>query len=791
MITFLTSSFIENQDRDSYIAKPLIDSNGFVDNLKKYWKDDSKILIFASNPEDFSENDFKKERILDSFSLAGFSVENIKIYDNRNDESLKKLVHWADVIYLSGGHCPTENKYIKKSGLKEALNEFNGIVIALSAGSVNAAENVLLIPEEKGEAIDKDFIYFTDGLGLTDINIIPHSQYLKDVILDGKQMMKDIFIPFSYERKLHLLPDGSYFMIKDGETYLFGEAEVLSNGIIYPIKTGPVHTSDRMIKADEWQVIANAGYDAIFKININNDTIDFIHYSKFFEEKCFDDLRVKTYRGFLDAVAGMIVDEERKAMDDGTALNLVIQEIEKNGIFVATFHVDTEEGTRAENVRIFRTREKNVLMCIIVDIAFILDHDWMTDIYSRVGFIRILKKILPMLAETGKYSLCFTNILNFKAINNLFGEKKGDLIIFQERDVLINDLKPLIIGHLDADHYALVVENKYLEKDYLKNVCRQIYKEKYKQYTFYIRLGVYPIEQKDVSVTHMLDCAKLAENKINTALNENIRIYDDEMRIEYDNRHILTQDLSEGIKNKELIPYFQPIVDTKTKEIVSAEALIRWKHHSMGMLPPNFFITTFEENGEISKITKYMVDSVAKMCIDRRKMGLATVPCAVNLSRMDFYDPLLMDELFNKISKVEDIHQLLKVEVTESAYAVLEKEALYYLSELKKLGIKVLLDDYGSGMSSLSTLETFEFDTIKLDMGFIKKIGVSTAAESIIRTTIEMAHALGADVVAEGVETEAQREFLQYANCDMIQGYLFFKPMDEKQFEELLNKKNN
>ncbi|MBQ1327268.1 MAG: Type 1 glutamine amidotransferase-like domain-containing protein, partial [Eubacterium sp.] len=544
-------SFIENQDRDSYIAKPLIDSNGFVDNLKKYWKDDSKILIFASNPEDFPENDFKKERIMDGFSLAGFSVENVNIYDHRNNEDIKKMIHWADVIYLSGGHCPTENKFIKETGLKEALKEFNGIFIGLSAGSVNAAGSVFLIPEEKGEAIDKDFIYFTEGLGLTDINIIPHSEYLKEVILDGKHMMNDIFIPFSYERKLYLLPDGSYFMIKDGETQLFGEAEVLFDGKIYPIKTGMVHTFDRMIKAGEWKVISNAGYDAVFKVDIENDKIDFIHYSKFFEEKCFDDLRVKTYRGFLDAVSEMIVDEERKAMDDGTALDIVLRDIEKNGIFVATFHVDTEEGTRAENVRIFRTREKNVLMCIIVDIAFILDHDWMTDIYSRVGFIRILKKILPMLAETGKYSLCFTNILNFKAINNLFGEKKGDLIIFQERDVLINDLKPLIIGHLDADHYALVVENKYLEKDYLKNVCRQIYKEKYKQYTFYIRLGVYPIEQKDVSVTHMLDCAKLAENKINTALNENIRIYDDEMRIEYDNRHILTQDLSEGIKNKE------------------------------------------------------------------------------------------------------------------------------------------------------------------------------------------------------------------------------------------------
>lgn len=788
MITFLTSSFIVNTDKESYIPSPLMDSNDFIYNLKKYWKDNSNILIIASDPEDFPENDFKKKRIMDGFSLAGFSIENVNIYDHRNNEDIKKMIHWADVIYLSGGHCPTENKFIKETGLKEALKEFNGIFIGLSAGSVNAASSVFLIPEEKGEAIDKDFIYFTEGLGLTDINIIPHSGYLKEVILDGKHMMNDIFIPFSYERKLYLLPDGSYFMIKDGETQLFGEAEVLFDGKIYPIKTGMVHTFDRMIKADEWKVISNAGYDAVFKVDIENDKIDFIHYSDFFKKKGFDDLRVRTYRGFLDAVAGMIVDEERKAMDDGTALDLVIQEIEKTGIFVATFHVDTEEGTRAENVRIFRTVCKGELMCIIVDIAFTLDHDWMTDIYSRIGFIRTLKNALPSIGSTNNYSLCFTNILNFKAINNLFGEKKGDLIIFQERDALRNGLKPLLIGHLDADHYALVVENRYLEKENLKKVCRQIYKEKYKQYVFHIRLGVYPIENPDVSVTHMLDCAKLAENKINEALNENIRVYDGEMITEYDMRHILIQDLSDGIRNKDIIPYYQPIVDTRTGEIVSAEALVRWKHLSMGMLPPSFFITTFEENGEISKITRYMMDAVASLGIERRNKGLVTVPCAVNLSRMDFYDPLLMDETINKIASIKDIDKLIKVEVTESAYAVLEKEALYYLNKLKKLGIKVLLDDYGSGMSSLSTLETFEFDTIKLDMGFVKKIGVSKAAEAIIRTTIGMAHALGADVVAEGVETELQREFLLDAECDMIQGYLFYKPVDSKQFEEILNK---
>ena len=129
---------------------------------------------------------------------------------------------------------------------------------------------------------------------------------------------------------------------------------------------------------------------------------------------------------------------------------------------------------------------------------------------------------------------------------------------------------------------------------------------------------------------------------------------------------------------------------------------------------------------------------------------------------------------------------MLKLEVTESAYAVLESDALSFLEEMQKLRLSIMLDDFGSGMSSLSTLELCDFDTIKLDMGFIRKIGKSEKTEAIIRHTIGMAHDMGAKVVAEGVENKEQLEFLQAVGCDMIQGYYFYKPMPEEEFAALL-----
>ena len=145
-----------------------------------------------------------------------------------------------------------------------------------------------------------------------------------------------------------------------------------------------------------------------------------------------------------------------------------------------------------------------------------------------------------------------------------------------------------------------------------------------------------------------------------------------------------------------------------------------------------------------------------------------------------------MDMFRQKLRNLESIQNILKLEITESAYAVLESDALIFLNEMKNLRLSLLLDDFGSGMSSLSTLECYDFDTVKLDMGFMAKIGKSPKAEAIIRHTIGMSHDMGAKVIAEGVEHIEQLEFLRSVGCDMIQGYYFYKPMPEADFAKLL-----
>jgi len=207
----------------------------------------------------------------------------------------------------------------------------------------------------------------------------------------------------------------------------------------------------------------------------------------------------------------------------------------------------------------------------------------------------------------------------------------------------------------------------------------------------------------------------------------------------------------------------------------------------MGMVSPGLFIPALEQSGKVSRVDMFMAESVFGLLVRNSREGYPLVPVSINLSRVDFYDPILLDRIKEMLDSDEFPEGAAKIEITESAYANLEKNALDFLKAMKEKKVRILLDDYGSGMSSLSTLESYEFDTIKLDIGFVRKIGRSDKAETIIRSTINMAHAFGADVIAEGVENEQQLSFLYDAGCDMIQGYYFYKPMPEDEFRKIVN----
>lgn len=810
MVIFLTSSFIKYQPMHKYVPHPLDESNGFVDNLRKYWVPNTHFLVFASDPSDSSISEHIKRELQDAFSLSGFSIGEIRYFDYRYiekycsqnscnpdaaaKEALKDALQWADVFFFAGGHAPTENAFMKECDLKSLISapeHFDGIFIGLSAGTLNAAKEVYLVPERSGESIDPDFVRFTDGLGLTLINVVPHIEYEQTVTLDGHNLINEIVSEDSLDRDIYLIPDGSYFMIRNGITEFFGEGMIMTNKITRPLHSGIINSDNprfSQVCLDIFNTNISDCYDWVLEFNAENGRIEFFHISSFFLECGIIPINIDTFDELNQLfVKKLVVNEEKEPFLEQIQLSFILDEIKNKGSYVRTIHIDTPDGIKAESLRIKQIAgSTNRFLVCLSDITMILDRDWMTDEYSCSGFLTRVEQLLKDAEYREGYSLIYANIQGFKAVNDVLGTQNGDMVIFQERDALIQSLNPVLIARLESDHFALLAKTENITVEVMNRLCHQHYITETKRLPILIRCGIYNIHDTSKQVSHMLDQARLAEESIPADHGIPYAVCNEKMSQDYVNQRIFISELDSALKKGEFLPYYQPIVDAKTGEIVSAEALIRWKHSERGMIPPGMFIPVFEKEGLTTKLDSFMVNSVLDFNIKRMKKGQKVVPCAVNLSRVDFYDTKLLDMLKQKLENQEHIQNMLKLEVTESAYAVLESDALSFLEEMQKLRLSIMLDDFGSGMSSLSTLELCDFDTIKLDMGFIRKIGKSEKTEIIIRHTIGMAHDMGAKVVAEGVENKEQLEFLQAVGCDMIQGYYFYKPMPEEEFVKLL-----
>lgn len=211
------------------VPSVLLTDNGLLDKLKEIWIDNAKVMIICASPNEYEKNDSICGCLKEAFPMSGLSISYIDKCDDRNEELIEKLEE-MDVILLAGGHVPTQNKFMKKLKLKERLTNFPGLVIAWSAGSMNCATNVYAAPELDGEAIDPDFERWIAGLGITEVNIFPHYQSLKDDYLDGLRIMEDITYADSHDHEILAMNDGSYILIEDGTEVLFGEAYLIKDG---------------------------------------------------------------------------------------------------------------------------------------------------------------------------------------------------------------------------------------------------------------------------------------------------------------------------------------------------------------------------------------------------------------------------------------------------------------------------------------------------------------------------------------------------------------------------------
>ena len=232
MTVFLTSHIGGSVRKDGQrIPSSLLTDNNLVNNLKNRWPERAKVLFIAANPNDIEKSESYRNAFLYAFPFHDMAIETYAVCDCRNENIVEQLLDF-DVIILSGGHVPTQNIFFQNIGLKEKLDSYNGIVIGISAGTMNCAEIVYAHPEREGEAIDPKYQRFIPGLGLTKRMVLPHYQTIKDDVLDDLRVFEDIAYPDSYDREFYALNDGSYIISESGIETLYGEAYRIRDGQI-------------------------------------------------------------------------------------------------------------------------------------------------------------------------------------------------------------------------------------------------------------------------------------------------------------------------------------------------------------------------------------------------------------------------------------------------------------------------------------------------------------------------------------------------------------------------------
>lgn len=488
-----------------------------------------------------------------------------------------------------------------------------------------------------------------------------------------------------------------------------------------------------------------------------------------------------------------VVESERERFKKCVELSTIKEGLRKDKQYFFTIHETDKTGeVRLKRYSYIYIDERvDIIVGAREDITEFSEKDVLTGGYNRRGFIRITERLLNEVPDRTKYAVLFFNVKNFKAVNELFGVESGDVVLQNIfRTLTHSKLSPVITARVESDHFVCLVENKNLDFEELTSVCDNKFVKDGKCMNLIIRCGIFYVEEKPMKISGMIDRAKFAKRYITDEYVQPYMVYDQSMQVAYVDKAKLAGELQEGIAKEQFKVYYQPVIDTKTGKIASAEALIRWIHPDKGFISPALFIPALEENGHISELDFYVLKKVWQFINDRCENNKFVVPISVNLSWMDFYDEIMMEKILKEMDRFRENgrEHMARFEITETSYAAIRENRSGILESLRIKNAKILLDDFGSGFSSFGMLQDYDFDILKIDMSFIRKIGENPKTKSIVHSIIGMAHEIGIKTVAEGVETEEQVSFLRQSGCDYIQGYYYSKPLPEEEFVEFLEK---
>ena len=415
--------------------------------------------------------------------------------------------------------------------------------------------------------------------------------------------------------------------------------------------------------------------------------------------------------------------------------------------------------------------------------------DSLTGLYNRETFFTEAKLLLGARHNTSYCIVCM-DISCFKIINDLFHADTGNLILKTAADYLKATLNPRtsISCRADADHFVLCVPAEELEIEQIIRDLDERIQALHISHNILFFAGIYPVDNINLPIDQMCDRAGMALRRIKGSYLTRYAYYDAKMRDQMIEELLITGNLEVALMEHQFTIFLQPIFDPNKNTVISAEALVRWFHPVHGMVSPGKFIPVCERNGFIVRLDRFVWEETCRLQRKRLDEGKPVVPISVNLSRLNFYSLDLPDFLATLLEKYELEPWMLKLEVTESAYTDNQLQLLDMISTFKSLGFSVLMDDFGSGYSSLNMLKDMPLDTIKVDMAFIRELEKSKRVAVILKFIVELAEELGMSVVVEGVETKPQADYVASLGEVAIQGYYFSRPLPISDYEKLLDK---
>lgn len=420
------------------------------------------------------------------------------------------------------------------------------------------------------------------------------------------------------------------------------------------------------------------------------------------------------------------------------------------------------------------------------EVVLYATRDQLTGLWNRDYFFEMAEKTIRENPDE-EFIMIASDIYHFKMFNEILGTRMGDDLLLAIAQGYREVSKRLwVFSRVSGDRYGLLMPKSDFHEESFLRVVHEIFNRKHYELKVHCYIGVYEIRDKSIGTESMYNRAFMALESIKGDLQKEIAYYHEEILKKRIFETTTLDELDRALLNDEFVIYLQPQLDIKNKQVVNAEALIRWNKPNRGIVMPSEFIAIFEHNGMIAKLDYHVWELACRQLAAWKEAGYEERTLSVNISAKDFYLSDLYESITGLVDKYKINPRNLKLEITETAFVLDVKKQMELVRKLQAYGFIIEIDDFGSGYSSLNSLKNICVDVLKLDMKFFEKTDETDRAERIVRSVVKLANELGMPVIAEGVENQDDLEMLERVGCQIVQGYYFSKPLSVADYEEFL-----